>query len=62
MKQQWVIFIIGVVIFFLPFLGIPRAIDNVLLILSGFIIVILSLRSLRKAYVKQLYNGGAETE
>jgi len=55
MKQLWIIFGCGVLIFFLPILGFPQAFDDTVYILTGLLLMALSLRDIRKGYVRELY-------
>jgi len=55
MKREWIIFGIGVVIFFLPLLGFPRAFNTFLYMISGLSLGALALRNIRKQYVKEFY-------
>ncbi|HEY9583296.1 MAG TPA: hypothetical protein VJK09_03275 [Candidatus Paceibacterota bacterium] len=55
MRREWIIFVCGVVIFFLPLLGFPQSFDNTVFILIGLLLVILALRNIRKEYVRELY-------
>ncbi len=50
MKREWVIFIIGVIIFFLPLLGFPIAFKTVVFMILGLLLWGSALRELRKAY------------
>ena len=52
--------VVGVIIFFLPLLGLPRSYQSVIMIVGGLVVMILSLRRLRKGYVSELYNGTGE--
>ena len=52
--------VVGVSIFFLPLLGLPRSYQSVIMIVGGLVVMILSLRRLRKGYVSELYNGTGE--
>lgn len=56
MRQQWLIFGTGVAVFFLPLLGFPRAFNTFVYMLSGLVLMALSLRAIRKQYVKDLYD------
>jgi len=56
MRREWIIFVVGVVIFFLPFLGFARVFNNALMIIAGLLLCALSLRQLRRGYVSELYD------
>ncbi|MEK7535914.1 MAG: hypothetical protein AAB590_02800 [Patescibacteria group bacterium] len=55
MKLWWIIFGCGLIAFFLPILGFPQAFDNTIYILTGLLLMALTLREIRKGYVRELY-------
>ena len=55
MKREWIIFVCGLIVFFLPLLGFPRTFDNAVFIIIGILLVTLALRNIRKEYMKDLY-------
>ena len=56
MKLWWIIFGCGLIAFFLPILGFPQAFDNTIYILTGLLLMALTLREIRKGYVRELYD------
>lgn len=49
-KREWVIFGLGFVVFVLPLLGFPKAVDNFVFLLAGFMLMVSALRVLRIIY------------
>lgn len=48
MKQYWILFILGMLVFFFPFLGFPPAWEAAFLFAAGFIISFISISFLIK--------------
>jgi len=48
MQKQWILFILGVIIFLFPFLGFPPEWKTVFLFIIGFVIMAISLSFVMK--------------
>ena len=55
MRREWITFFCGVIVFFMPFLGFPRLFNQAVYMLVGLLLVVMSLRNLRRKYVTDLY-------
>jgi TRAP-type C4-dicarboxylate transport system permease small subunit len=53
MRRDWILFVLGVIVFFIPLLGFPQKFDTVVLVISGLLIMIFSLRNVRLLYLKE---------
>ncbi len=53
MRRDWIVFILGVIIFFVPLLGFPQKFDTIVLVLAGLLIMLFSLRNVRLQYLKE---------
>ena len=56
MRQNWIIFGCGAIVFLLPLLGFPRNFNNTLYLLTGLLLMTLSIRTIRKQYLKDFYD------
>ncbi|HEY4504998.1 MAG TPA: hypothetical protein VJI73_04480 [Candidatus Paceibacterota bacterium] len=53
MRRDWILFVLGLIIFFIPLLGFPQKFDTVILVISGLLITLFSLRNIRLQYLKE---------
>ena len=51
MWRNWTVLILGIIVFLLPFLGFPRAVDDKLLFLIGLVIIAVSYLNARFVYL-----------
>jgi uncharacterized membrane protein len=60
MSKESFVFVMGVIVFFTPFLGLPSRYKEVLLIVSGVLLVIIGYRLRRRAFLKSLEHESGE--
>ena len=54
MKREWFIFVLGLIVFLIPFLGFPRKVVAIILGIAGLSLMIVALRNIRLTYVRDL--------
>ncbi|OHB17062.1 MAG: hypothetical protein A2749_02475 [Parcubacteria group bacterium RIFCSPHIGHO2_01_FULL_45_26] len=53
MRRDWIIFVFGAVTFFIPLLGFPQKFDTAVLVISGLLVMLFSLRNVRLQYLNE---------
>ncbi len=60
MSKESFVFVIGVLVFFVPFLGVPREYKEVILIASGILLMGIGYRLRRIAFLRSLEHESGE--
>ncbi|MBX2866341.1 hypothetical protein KTR10_00040 [Candidatus Kaiserbacteria bacterium] len=62
MSRESLVFVIGIVLFLIPFLGVPQDVKDIVIVGMGIIVIVLGIVLRRAAFLRSIENGNGEKE
>jgi cytochrome c biogenesis protein CcdA len=62
MSRESVVFVIGIILFLFPFLGVPQDVKDIITIIGGALLIVLGIILRRAAFLRSIENVKGERE